>query len=556
MATVKALADRYHSGWLAAHPFDASFMGVPGYDEAVPDASPAGEESRRSEVEVVLAEADGMGSTMLNDADAVTLGCIRSNAEAELFELAAREGDHLVTTMAFKGPAFFLGVAARTSLPDAQAATDYLSRLEAAGPWIDQQVENLRAGAAKGRLPVAPLVENTIRWAEPYITSDVPEPLTAPNPPISWDGAPAWLERRDALARDVVRPALVRWVALLRELLVRARPADRPGLVYLPGGDADYQGAIQVNTTLPLTADQLHQDGLDEVERLEARAVQLGSMIGLRDLEAVHRAAIAASAGQDPTVAIDAARRAVRRAEETISAVISPPYPPPCAVTPMPSVLAAAGAPPHYSPPRMDGAQPGTYWFNTQQPTAGAGWDLEVTAFHEAVPGHHLQVARLQAIRDLPAMQRDREVNVFSEGWGLYTEQLAEEIALYSSAEALLGATTMALMRAARLVIDTGLHAHGWSRDRAMEYFAAHVPLPPEFRASEVDRYISWPGQALSYQTGKQQILRIRAETRSRVGASFSIPTFHGQLLDSGFLPIPVLEAKLARWRPTSAPPT
>jgi uncharacterized protein (DUF885 family) len=153
-------------------------------------------------------------------------------------------------------------------------------------------------------------------------------------------------------------------------------------------------------------------------------------------------------------------------------------------------------------------------------------------------------------------MQRDREVNVFSEGWGLYTEQLADEIGLYSSAEALLGATTMALMRAARLVIDTGLHAHGWSRDRAMEYFAAHVPVPPEFRASEVDRYISWPGQALSYQTGKQQILRIRAETSSRVGASFSLPTFHSQLLDSGFLPIPVLEAKLARWRPTSAPST
>jgi uncharacterized protein (DUF885 family) len=556
MGTVKALADRYHSGWLAAHPFDASYVGVPGYDEAVPDASPAGEDLRRSEVEVVLAEADSIDATMLNDADAVTLGCLRSNAEAELFELAAREGDHLVTTMPFKGPAFFLGVAARASLPDARAAADYLSRLAAAGPWIDQQVENLRAGAAKGRLPVSPLVENTIRWAEPYITSDVPEPLTAPNPPDSWDGASAWLERRDALARDVVRPALVRWVAQLQQLLPRARPADRPGLVYLPGGDADYQAAIQVNTTLPLTADELHQDGLDEVERLEARAVQLGSMIGLRDLEAVHRAAVAASGGQDPTVAIDAARRAVRRAEEVISAVISPPYPPPCEVTPMPAVVAAAGAPPHYSPPRMDGTQPGTYWFNTEQPTAGAGWDLEVTAFHEAVPGHHLQVARLQAIRDLPAMQRDREVNVFSEGWGLYTEQLADEIDLYSSAEALLGATTMALMRAARLVIDTGLHAHGWSRNRAMEYFAEHVPLPPEFRASEVDRYISWPGQALSYQTGKQQILRIRAETSSRVGASFSLPTFHSQVLDSGFLPIPVLEAKLARWRPTSAPPT
>lgn len=547
MATVKALADRYHTGWLVAHPFDASYMGVPGYDDAVPDASVAGEELRRSEVEAVMAEAGRIDPATLEDADAITLGCVRSYAEGELLELAARESEYLVTTMAFKGPALFLSVVGRTSLPDGQAAADYLRRLAASGTWIDQQVENLRAGAAKGRLPVAPLVEDTIRWAELQTSSEVPEPLAAPNPPDGWDGSAAWREQRDALARDVVRPALLRWVALLRELLPRARPADRPGLVYLPGGDADYQAAIQINTTLPLTANELHQDGLEEVERLEARAMQLGSTIGLRDLEAVHRAVLAASGSREASAAIDAAQQAVRRAEEAVPAVISPPYPPPCAVSPMPAVVASSGAPPHYSPPRADGTQAGTYWFNTEQPTAGTGWDLEVVAFHEAVPGHHLQFARLRAIPDLPAMQRDRELNVFSEGWGLYAEQLAEEIGLYSSTEALVGATVASLLRAARLVIDTGLHTHGWSRDRAMEYFAAHVPLPARFRASEVDRYISWPGQALSYQTGKQQILRIRANTKTRFGASFSLSAFHTQLLDSGCLPIPVLEAKLAR---------
>jgi uncharacterized protein (DUF885 family) len=555
MATVEELADRFHTGWLAAHPFEASYMGTPGYDDAVPDDSPEGEELRRLEVEAVVAEAGRIDQATLDDADVVTLGCIRSNAEEELLELAAHEGDYLVTAMPFKGPAFFLSVVARTTLPDARAAEDYLVRLSASGPWIDQQIQGLRAGAAKGRLPVSPLVEDAIRWAQLYTSSEIPEPLTSPSPPEDWDGAPAWREQRDSLARDVVRPALLRWVALLEELLPSARPGDRPGLVYLPGGEADYQAAIQINTTLPLTADQLHQDGLDEIERLEARAVELGLAIGLNDLEAVHRAALAASDGRDASAAIDAARRAVRRAEEAVPAAFAPPYPPPCAVTPMPRVVASSGAAPHYSPPRLDGTQPGTYWFNTEEPTAGAGWDLEVTAFHEAVPGHHLQFARLQAIASLTAMQRDREVNVFSEGWGLYAEQLADEIGLYSGTEALIGATTMALMRAARLVIDTGLHARGWSRDRAVEYFGAHVPLPPRFCASEVDRYISWPGQALSYQTGKQQILRIRENNRSRLGESFSLPAFHSQLLDSGCLPIPVLEAKLARWRPTSAPP-
>jgi uncharacterized protein (DUF885 family) len=547
MGTVKALADRYHTGWLVAHPFDASYMGVPGYDDAVPDASSAGEALRRSEVQAVMAETSRIEPATLDSADAVTLGCVRSNAEAELLELAARESEYLVTTMPFKGPALFLSIVGRTTLPDARAAADYLRRLAASGPWIDQQVENLRAGAAKGRLPVSPLVEDTIRWAQLHTSSEVPQPLAAPKPPDGWDGAPDWRERRDALASDVVRPALLRWVEVLQELLPRARPADRPGLVYLPGGDADYQAAILINTTLALTADELHQDGLDEVERLEARAVQLGSTIGLKDLEAVHRAVLTASESRDASAAIVAAQQAVRRAEDMVSAVLFPPYPPPCAVTAMPSVVASSGASPHYSPPSADGTRPGRYWFNTEQPTAGAGWDLEVTAFHEAVPGHHLQFARLQSIPDLPAMQRDREVNVFSEGWGLYAEQLAEEIGLYSSTEALIGATVMALMRAARLVIDTGLHARGWSRDRAMDYFAAHVPLPARFRSAEVDRYISWPGQALSYQTGKEQILRIRANTKSRLGASFSLSAFHTQLLESGCLPIPVLEAKFAR---------
>jgi uncharacterized protein (DUF885 family) len=137
---------------------------------------------------------------------------------------------------------------------------------------------------------------------------------------------------------------------------------------------------------------------------------------------------------------------------------------------------------------------------------------------------------------------------VFSEGWGLYAEQLAEEMGLYSNAEALLGATAAELMRAARLVIDTGLHALGWSRDRAVEFYLAHVPMPPEFLTAEVDRYIVWPGQALAYLTGKLQILALRDESQRRLGAAFSPAAFHAAVLDSGSLPIPVLERQIGRF--------
>jgi uncharacterized protein (DUF885 family) len=251
---------------------------------------------------------------------------------------------------------------------------------------------------------------------------------------------------------------------------------------------------------------------------------------------------------QSAAQAIETASAAIRRAETRAKEVFPEPLPPACAVTPMPQVVASSGMAPHYTPPRLDGSRPGTFWFNTERPTAGTGWDLEVVAFHEAVPGHHLQLSRIQLLTDLPALQRQRSVTVFSEGWGLYAEQLAEEIGLYSGTEGALGALAASLMRAARLVIDTGLHALGWSRQKAVDFYVAHVPMPVAFLANEVDRYIILPGQALAYLTGKLEILRLRDEARRALGSGFALPDFHGAVLDSGSLPMPVLEEKIRYW--------
>jgi uncharacterized protein (DUF885 family) len=214
----------------------------------------------------------------------------------------------------------------------------------------------------------------------------------------------------------------------------------------------------------------------------------------------------------------------------------------------MPDVVAVSGAAPHYTPPRLDGGRPGTYWFNTKRPTAGSGWDTEVVSFHEAVPGHHLQLSRLQLLTGLPALQRQRSLPVFAEGWGLYAEQLAEEAGLYTGEPGLLGSISTSLMRAARLVVDTGIHAFGWSRERALDFLVAHVPMPPEFLAAETDRYVVMPGQALAYLTGKLEILRIREEARKRLGPAFSLPAFHGAVLDHGSLPMPTLARSIEAW--------
>ncbi|HET6870441.1 MAG TPA: DUF885 domain-containing protein [Solirubrobacteraceae bacterium] len=548
---VRELADTFHERWLAAYPFIASIYGITGYDDRVPDESEGGEAARRAELELVLAELDGFDASQLSDADAVTLGCLVENVHQELRAIDARLIEHTVSAIPVGGPPLFLGIAARTVIGDAPGADAYLERLRRSGEYLDQQTERLRIGAAKGRLPVAPLVVEALEWAESVLKEPMPEAVAAPEPPEGWEAETAWREERDALAAGVVKPALARWTELLRELLPQARPGEQAGLVHLPGGEADYARCLESFTTLPLTAEEIHRIGLEEVERFEALLLELGAELKLSSLAAIHRAARESSKLRRPEDAIAAATAAIRRAEAATPEYFPPPPLPPCDVAPMPSVIASAGMAPHYSPPRLDGERPGTYWFNLERPTAGTGWDLEVVAFHEGVPGHHLQLSRIRML-DLPDMQRQRALSVFSEGWALYAEQLADEMGLYPDTESRIGALVTSLLRAARLVVDTGLHALAWSRQRAIDFLVAHVPMPEAFLADEVDRYIVYPAQAVTYQIGKRELLRLRAEAERRLGSRFALPEFHAAVLDSGSLPMPVLDDKLRRWSASS----
>ncbi len=548
MTPARDLADRFHERWLRANPFAATMYGIPGYDDLLPDESEAGRRAWRAEAEDFGREADAIERGQLSPAEAVTRDCVAEAAAQELAGIDIAREEHTVTAMHYAGPAVFLAVAARTVLVDAAAAEAYLTRLRRSGAWFDQIGERLRDGAARGRLPVAPLAAHAIGWAERVLADPGASPVLSPRPPQGWSRAAAWEAERQAAAAEVVHPALARWVAIVRDLLPRARTPDHAGLVWLPGGEADYARAIRIYTTLPLSARDLHQTGLDHVAVLEARAVKLGAGLGLSGRDEVF-AALRDSAGKiPPEEAVQRALSAVRRAEERAGEFFPDPLPPPCEVTPMPEVVAAGGAAPHYTPPRLDGGRPGTFWFNTLRPTAGTGWDINVVAFHEAVPGHHLQLSRLQLLTGLPVLQRQRSLPVFSEGWGLYAEQLAEEAGLYDDDRGLLGAVSTSLMRAVRLVVDTGIHAFGWSRERALEYAVEHVPMPREFLAAEVDRYIVMPGQALAYLTGKLEITRIRDEARRRLGARFSLPAFHAAVLDHGSLPMPTLDRSIAAW--------
>jgi uncharacterized protein (DUF885 family) len=530
---------------LEADPFAGTGLGLRQYDRFVPDPSAAAEDRLADDLTHIAAQAD---SIVADDAsDAVTVEAIRAGCARRRRLLELRLDEFTVTAMPYAGPPALLAVLARTVLPDPQAAADYLERLKGSADWLDGTTERLREGAARGRFPVGSLLDDALAWTDHTLADGVPAAITAPAPPQGWAGAAAWRGEVERVASEQIVPALARWRERLVELRPQARPDDEVGIGALPGGDADYEKAVAVHTTLPVTAGELHRLGLAEVERLEERAREVGARLGLADLDAVRAALRASTTAQDPQAALAAAQAAVRRAEERAAEIMPAPLPDPCAVTPMPQTVAESGMAPHYTRPREDGSRPGTFWFNTMRATAGTGWDLEAVAFHETVPGHHSQLARLQRIDGLPLLQQ-LSITVHSEGWGLYAERLAGEFGLYSSPEAELGAVYVEMHRAARLVVDTGLHALGWSRQQARDYLIEHVALAEGFLANEIDRYIAWPGQALAYLVGQREILRLRDRARAALGERFELPAFNAALLDCGNLPMPVLASVVDTW--------
>ena len=543
-------------------PFYATLMGMPGHDADVPDLSAVTEEQYRRLLRGLVARAEALQSRALQEralddaaeaapavdpATLVTLTTVVHTAVGMLAELEARLVEFVVGPMA-DGPGTLFQLASVTAPADAAAADDYVTRCTRLGQYLDACAQRLREGAEAGRTPVRALVDRTLSMVDGYLATPVEQdPLLAVPAPAGSDER-AWRGRIEDAVRDRVRPATVRYRDLLAELLPASRDDDRPGLVHLPGGREIYDRLVLVHTTLPLGAEQVHELGLGAVADLREQLAGVGGRLGFDGFDPLREAAARSSEGVSAERALAAAREAVARAEAALPGWFAEPLPPPCRVEPMSTHLGKAGTPPHYSPPTPDGRRPGTYWFNVDEIGAGAGWELEATAYHEAVPGHHLQLERMLTRSGLPQLQRLGIVTAHAEGWGLYAELLAGEMGLYPDDRALAGALGGRIFRAARLVVDTGLHALGWSRSQALDYMAANVPLGAGEAASEVDRYIAWPGQALAYYTGFTEILRLREEARDELGDSFDLAGFHAAVLDNGAVPLPALRTAVAAW--------
>jgi uncharacterized protein (DUF885 family) len=551
VASIVGLAEELAQARLRDDPFIASYMGVSGYDDAVPDLSPPARQAWRDRLVDVLVRCEQLEADA-HDADSrVLLAATRDDATRALAMADSRVREFGVTTLPLvAGPSMMLLVAARASVTDGAGATAYLSRCQGFPAFLDQYAQQLRTAAARRLLPVAPLVEGVISQLRGHLAHPDRDPLLGHRPPEGWDGAAAWQAELERVVRDEVRPALGRYLDLLVELLPRARPPERAGLLYVPGGAPAYACCIRVGTTLALDAEELHHLGLAVLAEIEERIAELGGRVfGARDaaevLVRLREDASLYPAGRD---AMARAAAAIARGEERLRDLFHPPLPPPCTIEAMPPHMAESGAPPMYSPPARDGSRAGAYLFNQVDPGPAGGWGLEAAAFHEGVPGHHAQFARLQLVPDLPLLLSAFYVVAHGEGWGLYAEQLADEFDLYSDQVQRLGMLGTAAWRAVRLVVDTGLHARGWSRTRALAFALAHTPMPEPFMRVEIDRYIAMPGQALGYLVGQREILRLRDHARARLGAAFDLRDFHAAVLDHGSLPLPVLSQVVEAW--------
>jgi uncharacterized protein (DUF885 family) len=548
--SVRALADELVAVLMDQEPLMATMLGIDGDHRRLADLSEAADRAYRDRFVGLIERATAIDPAGLDAEDRITRAVVIQQARTRMDSIDSGLVEYTITDM-FVAPAAVLLIGLpMVGLPTAELADAFVHRLAAIPAHLEGAAQRHRAGIAAGRVPVAHLVEAAVKHIDRYLADPDNDPLTRPAPPA--EVAEDINRRRDAVLADVVRPAFAAYRdVLINEVLPHGRPADRPGLSWLPGGDADYARLVRIHTTTDRTPDELHETGLAIVDQLRADYAELGRrVLGTEDLtEIFHRLRHDDDLRwKSADELLDAARHAITRAEAAAPAWFGLLPQQSCEVRPVPASDAPGSPAAYYMPPSMDGTRPGVYYANTDQVTERFRHQAEATAFHEAVPGHHFQLSIALEVPDMPLLRRIADVNAYTEGWGLYTERLADEMGLYSDDVARLGMLTADSMRAGRLVVDTGLHAKGWSRAQAVEFLSKNTPMAQVEIESEVDRYIAFPGQALSYMVGRLEIQRIRSVAQAALGDRFDVRGFHDVVLGNGPLPLSVLAEVVDDW--------
>jgi uncharacterized protein (DUF885 family) len=545
---VNELADRFWEGVLERDPIYATILGDDRWDDKLPDLGAAGRAADEAAYRETLAEAEAINPSVLEPEQVITRDMLILVASTHL-EALEQKHYQLAINHIFGTQTMPVRIAQYQIAESAEGLERLLTRFAAYPTAIEQEIETLREGIADGRTAAAVPVRKQIEQIERMVAV-----------PAESFPAVSMAHVADEVERERVRAAVEAHIypALrqLRDFLVEeyeARARTEPGISATPDGEQAYRLGIRMNTTIDTTPDEVHRFGIEDLAHIEAEKDEIARRAGYRD-----RIAYAQALREDPANHTSSRERIVElAAEQTARAFATAPKyfgrlpRADCEVKAVEEYREREVPPAFYMPPTIDGSRQGQYYLNTYQPEQRDLHKIASITFHEATPGHHFQLAIEMELTGLPQFRTlgSRMAGAaYSEGWGLYCERLADEMGLYQSDAERLGMLDAQSFRAARLVVDSGLHAFGWSRDRAIEFMHERGSLPLVDAEIEVDRYTIWPGQALAYKIGQREIERARREVSEFMGNRFDLRAFHDEVLAHGSLPLATLRREIPGW--------
>ncbi|HEX7183589.1 MAG TPA: DUF885 domain-containing protein [Thermoanaerobaculia bacterium] len=551
------LHDLFQREWqhrLKEDPLLATSVGVHDYDDRLPSQTVADQKRRAEAGRAFLAELRSIERTKLSAEDLVN---------ADIFESQLRDrvasfefGEYEIPLNADSG--FHTELARLPDLMTFATVRDYenyLSRIREIPRYVDQHVELMRGGLKRG-MTVPRVVLDGIEVTMKSHVVDDPEKSVfwAPFAAFPQTLPTADRERLRGEARKAIRESAVAGYAKLLDFMQKEYiPGARQtlGASEMPNGRAYYDFLVRRFTTLRLTADQVHQTGLAEVERIQKEMAEVIRQTGFKGDFAAFLQFLRTDPrfyAKTPEELLMRASYIAKKMDGKLPSLFKTLPRLPYGVAPVPEHIAPKYTSGRYVEAPFGSTQPGFYWVNTYALDKRPFYNLEALTLHEAVPGHHLQISLSQEREDLPDFRRFSYISTFGEGWGLYSERLGLEAGFYTDPYSNFGRLTYEMWRACRLVVDTGIHAKGWTRDQAIEYLATRTALPLHEVQTETDRYISWPGQALAYKTGELKIRELRARAEKELGEKFDVREFHDAVLRNGSIPLPVLEKAIDRY--------
>ena len=557
-ATLHALVEEYFDRQLELSPMSATAIGDSRYDDRLDESTSPGFREKSLGIErAYLDRAQAIDAARLSASSRLTLEIFVSEREQVLagqpfheeympFSQMGGLPMDLVVYGSGDGPQPF------ATLADYQR---FLKRVREFPRWADGAIALMRTGMSRGITLPKPAVAKMIPQLREIVTPGAESsifwgPLKAL--PKSISAADATRLRTDfasAISTEVL-PAYARLADFLeRDYLPAAR--STVGWSDLPDGPAWYRWRIRGATTMDLPPDQIHQIGLDEVARIRADMIAVKEQVGFQgDLDAFFR-----HLEDDPQFYFDneqqllEAYRAVKRRIDALLPKLFADFPKAdYEIRPVEAFRAASAAGASYQAPSADGKRPGIFYINTFNLKAQPRFGLETLSLHEAAPGHHFQIAIQQELTDLTRFRRFNNYVSYAEGWALYSESIGKELGVFTDPYQWYGRLSDEMLRAMRLVVDTGLHSKGWTREQAIRYMLDNSSMAESDVTAEVERYIVWPGQALGYKLGQLRISALRARAQAALGEKFDVREFHGQVLRDGAIPMDVLSAKIDRW--------